>query len=196
MPDRVSSKTGEIQPLKGKRGKWELNVGRRYVRIDILKPRRASKRKAAIGIDPNEQRAAAVEGSILERIVYQRLELLVGLGSFDYKKQFGSAAGVNARVFIGGLEADFVVWRRPGRPLVIEPQGAHWHGPTEFYHDLERAWVFMSQGYDYAEIFEYEVWLGDEYLDHRLAALIGISVTEAARGTYGKQVTEATREGA
>ena len=166
-----------IEPAKGLRGAPAKWTRRQYVKREITKPIRGRRRKGAEGEDPLEQRAAAVDGSILERIIFKRLTVLVGPADvgFIYKRQVGSAPGVNARTFIGGIEIDFLILQRPaGKAAALEILGAHWHGPADEYADQERALIILAQGYDYVEIWEYEIMLGDEYLDQRLTDLLGL----------------------
>ena len=169
---------GEISPIKGLRGAFGYSR-RTYVTTRNVRPRRRPFRKAPVGEDPQEMRAApGIEGSLLERIVFKRLELLVGpvnIG-FIYKYQIGAIAGVDARAFIGGVEADFVIINRPSqKQMALEILGANWHGPKDQYADQDRALTLIGAGLDYAEIEEYEINLGDAYLDHRLEELIGVS---------------------
>lgn len=185
MPNRVGA-NGQIMPIKGKRGISEY-AKRDYTKRRITKPRRNAVRSAAVGQDPEEFRMANVEGSNLERIIYKRLTLLVGPQNvgFIYKFQAGAAAGVDARALRGGIEADFIVLNRPSsQGLVLEPQGAQWHGQVEKFHDVERALIWMSMGYEYAEIMEWEVMLGDEFLDQRLEDLIGTPIAKRHRGIH------------
>ena len=178
MVDKVNQ-YGEIEEAKGLRGRSAAGAERDYFKMKETRPRRNARRAGAVGPDSLEQRMAGVSGSNLERIIFKRLETIWGPANiaFIYKYQLGSVSGVkDARAFIGGIEADFIILSRPsGRKLVLEPQGAHWHGPTDAPADLERQLFFMSVGMDFAEIWEYEVMLGDPYLDRRLLQLIGSS---------------------
>ena len=171
------TKSGIIAGIRGLRGVWKLPRKRDYVARRNVRPRRAAARRAAVGVDPLEQRAASVTGSILERIVFKRLELLVGPANigFIYKFQLGAVGGTDARVFLGGFELDFVILNRPSaKQMALEILGAHWHGPVDFYKDQARALSVLGVGYDYAEIEEWEIMLGDDYLDDRLSYLIGL----------------------
>ena len=177
--DHINAK-GEIEEAKGLRSKGALNAEHGYVKINITKPRRSARRNAPL--DPlaaENSRMADVAGSNLERILYKRLTVIWGREGKDfiYKYQVGAAAGVkNARAFVGGIEADFIILNRPsGKQLVLEPQGAYWHGPADFPADTARALRWLAMGMDFAEIWEYEFQRGDEYLDRRILELIGVS---------------------
>ena len=179
MSKDKQSADGVIEELKGERGKWALNAEHDYVIKNITKPRRAATREAQIGQERDEQRAANVAGSILERIVYQRLSIIWGQPGVDfiYKYDLAAAEGTkDARAFVGGIEMDFVILSRPSnRELALEVQGAHWHGYLDgaVFADTERALIIMASGRDFSEVWEHEIALGDEYLDRRLLDLIG-----------------------
>lgn len=167
-------KNGEVlgfQPLHRLPKASDLEQQRTYLRTKkkpAIRGRRAF--AAHVGEDPNEQRAASVEGTILERIVYRRLLYLLGppgAGSWDYK--YGVR---NVRIFKGGYELDFLVYRP--RMTAIEVQGARWHGPEVKYRDVARALAVLADGYNYEEILEWEIWAGDEYLDFRLRQMLGL----------------------
>ncbi len=182
MPNRIG-RNGELLGVRGKRGAFQYSK-RDYVTRRDVRPRRNAFRAAPVGPDPEEFRMANVEGSNLERILYKRLTLLVGEQNvgFIYKFQHGAAAGFDARAMVGGLEADFIVLNRPSsQGLVLEPQGAQWHGPVDQYHDTDRAYVWIALGYEYAEIMEWEVDMGDEYVDRRLSEILGVPIPERQR---------------
>lgn len=177
MVNRISPYTGQLLGVKGIRGESHYSK-RDYTKREITRPVRIRRRRGSVGQDPLEMRAAGVEGSILERIVFKRLTVLYGpvnIG-FIYKYQVGAVSGADARAFVGGFEMDFVVLNRPsGKEVALEILGAHWHGPKDQFADQERMLAIMGTGRDYAEIWEYEVMLGDEYLDHRIVQLVGES---------------------
>lgn len=178
MPQDRINKDGGIEEAKGARGVGAIRGQHEYRVFNVTKPRRAARRPAPL--DPlaaENSRMANVQGSNLERILYKRLTVIWGQEGKDfiYKYQVGAAEGVkNARAFVGGIEADFIILNRPsGKMLVLEPQGAHWHGPADFPADTARALRWLAMGMDFAEIWEYEFWRGDEYLDRRILELIG-----------------------
>lgn len=185
MTDRVSERTGEILPIHAVRSVWALRRPREYVKEQITKPRRAARRIPAVGEDPDEQRAAqGIQGTLLERIVFKRLSSILGPPNiaFIYKYQLGAATGVDARTFIGGTEVDFVVLNRPSdKQMALEILGAHWHGPAEQYKDTERALKLLALGFDYGEIQEWEIMMGDDYLDRRLSEVIGLPISAVSR---------------
>ena len=187
MPQDRYSADGGVEALKGSRGVWALKSPRRYFSDRIVKPRRNALRDRAISGDWLERRAANVVGTILERIVYQRLVTIWGPPdqAFIYKYNIGAVSGTkDARAFAGGVEMDFVILHRPSaRELDLEIQGAHWHGPKDEASDIEKALQIMKTGRDYAEIWEYEVMLGDDYLDRRLLQIIGAQQAVAGRNT-------------
>lgn len=192
--DRLSPLDGGILPIKGVRGSWGYSK-RGYLTKKITKPPRQHAEPRPYGLDPLEQRAAGVVGSILERIIYKRLATIWGRDGIDfiYKYQIGAAAGVkNARAFVGGIEMDFVVLQRPSyKELDLEVQGAHWHNPQSLFSDQERALLILGSGRDYAEIYEYEILMGDEYLDARLLQLIGApGLDRVPQGRVGEEVRE------
>lgn len=177
MPNRNSiGIDGGLLADRGLKGAWELPAEREYITTNVVKPRRNAPREKPQLLTGLELRAVGspipqdIEGgmnrSVLEQIVGKRLEILWGpMGvAWDYQK-------TDAGKFI-----DFAIYNRPsGKVLALEPQGAHWHGPDEQYHDLNRILFLLSLGYDFAEIWEYEIIMGDEFLDNRLMQLIGAS---------------------
>lgn len=175
MPSRIRvNKDGEvlgIQPMKRLNAESPIERKREYTRTKLEKPVR-SRRPTPVrfGQDPLEQRASQyVSGSILERIVYQKLSQL--LGPEGSRWQFKEGV-LNARLFAGGFEIDFVI-NNPV-PIALEVQGAFWHGPAAAFRDVARALVLMGLGYDYVEITETDIISGDEYLEQRLVTLLGI----------------------
>lgn len=148
-----------------------LETQREYLRLTIEKPIRGRRaRKIEFGIDPDEQRAVqSVEGSILERIVYKKLLQLIGPEGVSWEFKHGIRG---ARVFKGGYELDFVIYRP--RQTALEVQGAYWHGPVQQYRDVARALAVLSDGFEYAEILEWEIELGDQFLEFRLRQLLGL----------------------
>lgn len=172
MTDRVSKK-GEILKFQVKRRfskLSDLESQREYVRYK-KRPTIRSRRQtyAEAGQDPEEQRAASVEGSLLERIVYKRLTLLLGPpgASWKYKHGLGTV-----RIFKGGYELDFLVFYP--RLVALEVQGEHWHSAALKYRDIARALSVIAEGYAYEEIQEWEIGAGDDYLDWRLRQAIGL----------------------
>lgn len=176
MPDRINM-YGEIEEAKGQRAASAAGAERDYFKFTNTKPRRNARRDAPIGMDELEIRADPVVGSILERIVHKRLRLIWGPPgkAFIFKYGMSGVQGVSdPRAFAGGIEMDFVILNRPsGKEMALEVQGAHWHGPSDFYADTERALIVEASGRDYREIWEYEIMLGDDYLDNRILELIG-----------------------
>jgi hypothetical protein len=149
----------------------DIEKKREYIRTTKLTPVRDRRRVGPrFGADPAEQRANhTISGSILERIVYQQLLELLGPEGSQWLYKKGLLGG---RTFKGGVEIDFVIERF--RPLALEIQGAHWHGPTNTWKDTARALALIGEGFDYAEILEWEIWAGDVYLEYRLKEIIGL----------------------
>lgn len=197
MSDKINRR-GEIEHLKAKRGASQAGSDRDYYKLVNTKARRNARRAAPLGWDPLDLRGAGVEGSNLEKIVYKRLTEIWGPEgiAFIYKYAIGSAPGVkNARAFAGGVEMDFVILNRPsGKEMALEVQGAHWHGPSEFYADTERALAIEATGRDYRELWEYEILLGDEYLDMRILQLIGANSRVGRHHEIERTIRSFTRE--
>lgn len=127
--------------------------------------------------DPLETRAAAVEGSILERVVYAELvRQLNGPQGFIYKK--GELGG---RLFRGGIEIDFLITARHPN-IAIEVLGAQWHGPRQQFQDAARAITVRGlTGEDglkmrYAEIAEHEIRLGADFLQQKISSILGEAI--------------------
>ena len=152
-------------------GLSDLEHKREYLRLTKKTPvRDHPDRRERVGEDPNEQRAThKIQGSILERIVYRRLEILLGPEGASWVSQKGLGG---ARMFKGGYVLDFeIFW--PKR-IDIEVQGAFWHGPSVSWRDAGRAFAVLADGFEYEEILEWQIWMGDEYLDFCLQQILGI----------------------
>ena len=167
MADRQSRDGG----LSGLNQLGGLNPKRGFQRPSTGAPPRNARREKAIefAADPLELRAVGGplgpdEGSVLERIVAKRLSVIWGNYEIDFTWQEP----------VQDKSLDFAIYNRPsGKVLALEVQGAHWHGPKDFAADTERALFVIANGYDFAEVWEWEIRLGDEYLDARLMSLIG-----------------------
>ena len=149
----------------------DLEHDREYVRLTKRTPIRSHvDRRLRVGEDPYEQRAThKVQGSILERIVYKRLEILLGPEGVSWVSQVGIGG---ARMFKGGYVLDFeITW--PKR-VDLEVQGAFWHGPSVTWRDAGRAMAVLADGFEYAEIQEWQIWAGDEYLDFVIKQVLGL----------------------
>jgi very-short-patch-repair endonuclease len=165
----VVGKDGGILETAGLRGAWATSEARGYLRTRPQIPRRNAARPKDISGNDDEFRAFSeaelgAEGSVLERIVLKRLSIIWGVMGVDFKWQDPE----------GDRSIDIAVYNRPsGKNLALEVQGYVWHGPFAYYADTDRALFLMARGWDYAEIWEHEIMLGDEYLDQRLMELIG-----------------------
>src|SRR3990167_5119553 len=172
MPPKTT-KRGEVIPFKSLRRfskLSDLEHKREYFKFKKDAPVRDRRmRGAEAGEDPDEQRAANVQGSILERIVYKHLLTLLGTEGWTWQYQYGARG---ARIFKGGYVLDFVIYSP--RPIALEVQGAFWHGPETKWRDIARALSVVADGFEYEEILEWEVWAGDEYLEFRLRQLLGL----------------------
>lgn len=178
MGDKVglNEEVLEVKPIHGVSAVKEAQHP--YLDKHIHRPRRNASRDTALGGDILERRAAqGILGTVLERIVYKRLATIWGPPeqAFIYKYNIGAVAGVkNARALAGGIEMDFVILHRPsGREQDLEVQGAHWHGPQDQSADLERELLLVASGRDFAEVWEWEIMIGDDFLDQRILQLIG-----------------------
>lgn len=165
--------TGEVIPFKSIKQMSKLSDlehRREYLKIQKDAPIRSRRiKKAHIGVDPDEQRAANVQGTLLERIIYKKLSQLLGPEGVHWQFQYGIKG---ARIFKGGFVLDFVIYYP--KQTALEVQGAFWHGPEVQYRDVPRALAVLNEGFEYAEILEWEIWAGDQYLEFRLINLLGL----------------------
>lgn len=122
------------------------------------------------GDDPLEQRAIPKDrfpgATLPERIVYKKLAQLIGEDKFIYQRsEFGG------RAFIGGYVLDFVVLvRQP--PILLEVEGQYWHQKKDEYRDIQRATVMVALGFEYHEIWEYDIYQSDENLERILRGIL------------------------
>ena len=164
---KVNSR-GELLPFQVKKALDKLSDiehKREYVRHTLDKPIQSHRPlPVRAGQDPLEQRASqTIQGSILERIVYKKLEQILGPEGHRWKFKQGI---LGTRQFVGGFEIDFVI-NNP-IPIALEVQGLFWHGPVTAYVNAARALVIMGLGYDYKEILEWEIMNSDEFLEQRI----------------------------
>lgn len=180
--DRVNQE-GTIERYKPLRGLSGVPADRGYIKARVSKPRRNAARPAPIKFakDPLELRAIGSpisEGTVLERIVAKRLSVI--WGRLDIAFAFLVPVGM------GYNPVDFMIYKRPsGRELALEVQGAIWHGPSSRYANVARALDIISTGRDYEEVWEWEIRMGDEFLDTRLLELIG-GVSRVSLGGDGE----------
>jgi hypothetical protein len=107
--------------------------------------------------------------TILERIVIKKLFQLYGEGGFIVQEPF-----FGGRIIYGGLVTDFVVIA-VYPPCALEIQGEYWHSnPLGEERDLMRRLMIESLGYRYVELEEWEIMLGDDYLESRIEELVGV----------------------
>lgn len=158
-----------------KRTKRILGVGKpRQFRAGMLEvnPIRGRRQRGTeSGLDPLEQRALPKNtfpnATLPERIVYNKLVQLVGEENFIYQR-----ADNGGRTVIGGFVLDFVITNK--RPqIALEVLGDYWHRAELRYADWERALEVTSLGYEYAEIWEHEILMGDSYLEQILVDIVG-----------------------
>lgn len=161
-----------------KRKKARLSVRIGLKSREIIRPIRGRRRFRPLGSpdDILDTRAADVEGSILERVVYGELLRQLGLGGFIYKK-----GALGARLFKGGIEIDFLVTARHPN-VAIEVLGAFWHGPNVQFKDAARALIIRGlPGEDglpmkYIEITEEEIRRGRRPLEVQITKIIGTAM--------------------
>lgn len=137
----------------------------RYGDRPITRDRRL--RPIEIGIDPLEARAANVEGTLPERIVYKKLVQLVGEQYISFQRLEGGGRNI-----LGGFVLDFLITDR-FPPLVIEVLGDFWHKPSRAFADAERMMAVTNRGYGYFEIWEHEVYHSDELTEKLLSEALG-----------------------
>lgn len=160
----------EIEPDEELKG---ASADSKYRGLRGVLPRRNAERgdkPIEFATDPLELRAYGSpiaddkQRSVLERIVAKRLVVIWGDRGVDWEYQLG----------IAEYSADFAIYNRPSQKiLVLEVQGAQWHRPMDNYSDSARAMDMIARGYDWTEILEWEIRMGDEYTDQRLIELIG-----------------------
>lgn len=173
MANRIS-KDGLLlgfQPMKQLSKYSDIEKKRQYLRLKkrpVIRGREL--RYPRVGMDADEQRAAQnIEGSILERIVYKKLQEILGPEGVAWVSQRGIGGG---RVFKGGYVLDFVV-EQPRR-VAVEVQGAFWHGANVEWKDAFRALAVMADGYEYVELLEWEIRAGDQFLEETMRRKIGL----------------------
>lgn len=176
----MPGKGGKILPIRSRRSKQKVRVETDVTTTPSTgKPIRGRRRLAPVFApdDPLEPRAANVDGSILERVVYKELLAQVGINGFIYKK-----TELGGRLFRGGIEIDFVVINRHPN-VAIEVLGAQWHGPELFWKDAARATIVRSlpgitdgMNLRYEEITEAEIRREAQYLEYRIQQLLGRGV--------------------
>jgi hypothetical protein len=106
--------------------------------------------------------------TILERIVMKKLFQLYGEGGFIVQEPF-----FGGRQLYGGLVTDFII-TAVYPPCALEIQGAYWHSnPMGEARDAMRKAMIESLGYRYVELEEWEITLGDKYLESKIEELVG-----------------------
>ncbi len=172
-PERIKT----LKPIRSRRRKQRFPVvvdvsGRTTRKVPIRSRRRLD--PVTQPDDILEERAADVDGSILERVVYAELvSQLNGTAGFIYKK--GALGG---RLFRGGIEMDFLVTARHPN-IAIEVLGAQWHGPSVQFADAARAIVIRGLlGEDgipivYQEINEWEIRMEPQFLEEKISRMLG-----------------------
>ncbi len=170
-----------VQPLRAKRKKPRHSVRLPITGRDLVKPIRSRRRFRPFD-QPDEileGRAADVDGSILERVVYKELERQLGPAGFIFKR------GINgARLFRGGIEIDFLITARHPN-IALEVLGAFWHGPEVQFKDFARAITVAGlPGLDglnmrYTELTEDEIRRDQLWLEERIANIIGGSTFQS-----------------
>lgn len=123
------------------------------------------------GEDPLEARAISPDvfarATLPERIVYKKLSQLIGEENFIF--QYSQLGGRN---LIGGFLIDFLI--EPN--IALEVLGSYWHKAFERWADEERAVVVASRGFEYHEIWDWEIYMGDSYLEEWFRRVLPASV--------------------
>ena len=178
IPQRRNA-MGELEPEKPLRSLAERLTFRRWTRVTPLEPVRGHKgRGAPIGLDPLEQRALqGIVAPITERIVYKTLAQMIGPENFIWQFDIQGGRQVFHSVFVGGtllggFILDFVILNRTP-PLAIEVQGSYWHGTEGPGRDVARQIAVNQFGFDYAEIWDYQIYAGQQYLEDLILRLLG-----------------------
>lgn len=127
------------------------------------------RRRAPVEFGQDELEARAqqdIVGTLPERIVYKKLQQLVGANNFLFQRTEGGGRNI-----LGGYVIDFLVTDRIP-PLALEVQGTYWHQQADGASNFERQLAVTRLGYTYAEIFDTEIYHSEEYFEERMRQLL------------------------
>ncbi len=131
--------------------------------VPILRGRRP--RRIEIGeLDPLETRAISksrfANATLPERIFFKALSTVMqGEEGFIFQRDVGGG-----RNFIGGFVIDFIIFDRVPN-VAVEVLGSFWHQAANRFADEERALAVISRGFEYHEVWDYEIFQGDVFLE-------------------------------
>lgn len=161
---------GTVELLKGKaiikrvpRLSKNPRIFIRNQKVPILRGRR--ERPKTLGIlDPLERRAVSKSrfpnGTLPERIMFKALSTVMqGDHNFIFQRDVGGG-----RNFIGGFVIDFLIIDRTPN-IAIETLGSFWHQAANRFADEERALAVISRGFKYHEVWDYEIFQSDLFLE-------------------------------
>lgn len=141
----------------------------RHDKVPILRGRRG--RPIEFGEDPLEQRAVSKSrfptGTLPERIFFKALTTVMnGEQNFIFQRDVGGG-----RNFIGGFIIDFLIIDREPN-VAVETLGSFWHQADVRYADQERALAVINKGFEYHEVWDYEIFQTDEFLEELILTRI------------------------
>lgn len=149
------------------------NKPRVFVRnelIPILRGRRP--RRIEIGeLNPLEMRAIPKNrfalATLPERVFFKSLATVMqGEQNFIFQRDVGGG-----RNFIGGFVIDFLIIDREPN-IAVEVLGSFWHQAAQSFADEERALAVISRGFEYHEVWDYEIFQGDVFLEELILTRI------------------------
>jgi hypothetical protein len=61
-------------------------------------------------------------------------------------------------------------------PIALEVLGAFWHQPKDRHSDEERGFTMARLGYRYEEVWEQDIYIGDERLEEIITTILGKAI--------------------